>query len=134
MISTSNTKTKSLDELNNITDKVIGIAIEVHKTLGSGFVERIYELALRYEFGNSDLGFELQKQIKVQYKNIELGFQQIDFLIENEIVVELKVVNEINDIHIAQLLSYLKTMNRRLGLVLNFAKPTLEIKRVVNGF
>ena len=80
------------------------------------------------------MSFESQKQIKVQYKDVELGFQQIDFLIDDEIVVELKVVNEISDIHIAQLLSYLKTVKRRLGLILNFAKPTLEIKRVINGY
>lgn len=131
---TNNTTTVTLEELNKVTDKIIGIAIEVHKNLGPGFVERIYEQALRYEFGRSRLSFESQRQIKVQYKNIELGFQQIDFLIDNEIVLELKVVNEISDIHIAQLLSYLKTIKRRLGLILNFAKPTLEIKRVINGF
>lgn len=99
---------KSLEELNKITDRIIGIAIEVHKNLKPGFVERIYEKALKYEFEKSGICFESQKQIKVQYKDVELGFQQIDLLIEDEIIVETKVVNEINDIHIAQLLSYLK--------------------------
>jgi GxxExxY protein len=130
----NNSKSKTLEELNKITDRIIGIAIEVHKNLKPGFVERIYEKALKYEFERNNICFECQKQIKVKYKDVELGFQQIDLLIEDEIIIETKVVNEINDIHIAQLLSYLKTMERRLGLILNFAKPTLEIKRVINGF
>ena len=134
MLETLKNDSKSLGELNKITDRIIGIAIEVHKNLKPGFVERIYEKALKYEFEKNNICFESQKQIKVQYKDVELGFQQIDLLIEDEIIVETKVVNEINDIHIAQLLSYLKTMKRRLGLILNFAKPALEIKRVINGF
>ena len=130
----NNKNSKTLEDLNKITDKIIGLAIEVHKNLGPGFVERIYEQALKYEFERNGINFESQKQIKVKYKNIELGVQQIDFLIDVEIILELKVANEINDMHIAQLLSYLKTVKRRLGLILNFAKPALEIKRVINGF
>ena len=97
-------------------------------------MERIYEKALRQEFLRNKINFEFQKQIKVKYKDTELGIQQIDFLIEDEIVLEIKAVSEINNINKAQLISYLKTIDKRVGLVLNFAREKLEIKRVVNKF
>lgn len=120
---------KAIDELSN---KIIGIAIEVHKTIGPGFVEKIYERALAYEFQKRKIKFANQKVIRVRYKEIELGDQRIDFLIKNEIILELKAVSQIDELHIAQMLSYLKATNKKLGLILNFAKPTLEIKRVIN--
>ena len=122
------------EQYNRLTDKIIGIAINVHKQLGPGFVERIYQKALVHEFNNNKINFEYEKQIKVKYKNIELGLQQIDFLIDDKVIVETKSVFEINDINVAQILSYLKTYERGVGLILNFAKPRLEIKRVVNNF
>lgn len=120
---------KAIDELSN---KIIGIAIEVHKTIGPGFVEKIYERALAYEFQKRKIEFTNQKVIRVRYKEIELGDQRIDFLIEDEIILELKAVSKIDKLHIAQMLSYLKAANKKLGLILNFAKQTLEIKRVIN--
>jgi len=121
-------------ELNKLTEKIIGIAIEVHKYLGPGFVERIYEQALVQDMKQMDINFENQKQISVFYKGLPLGFQRIDFLIEEQIVIELKAVPEINKIHLAQLLSYLKALNKKIGLILNLAKGTLDIRRVVNNF
>lgn len=121
-----------LGKLNEITKRIIGIAIKVHKTLGSGFIEKIYEKAINYELSRNGLGYQNQKIIKVQYENLLLGNQRIDFLIENEIIVEIKSVSEINQIHSAQMLSYLKSIHKKIGLILNFAKPTLEIKRVIN--
>lgn len=117
-----------------MTDKIIGTAIEIHKSLGPGFVERIYERALMQELNQRNMKFENQKQVYVVYKGSQLGMQRIDFLIEEEIIVELKAVSEINGIHMAQILSYLKAMDKRVGLILNFAKGTLDIKRVVNKF
>lgn len=130
------TKNKILTKegINKLTERIIGLAIEVHKNLGPGFIERIYEQALVLELLNNRINFEPQKVIDISYKGTFLGKQQIDLIVENEIIVELKAVNEINNIHIAQLLSYLKAMERRVGLVLNFARETLEIKRVVNNF
>ncbi len=122
------------EELNKLTDRIIGIAIEIHKTIGPGFIEKIYGQALQQEFLANKINFESQRQIKVKYKDRELGLQQIDFLIEDEIILEIKAVSQINNIHTAQLISYLKTIDRRLGLVLNFARDKLEIKRVVNKF
>lgn len=120
---------KAIDELSN---KIIGIAIEVHKTIGPGFVEKIYERALAYEFQKRKIEFTNQKVIRVRYKEIELGNQRIDFLVKDEIILELKAVSKIDKLHIVQMLSYLKAANKKLGLILNFAKQTLEIKRVIN--
>ena len=120
---------KAIDELSN---KIIGAAIEVHKTLGPGFIEKLYERALVYEFQKRKIEFTNQRVIHVRYKEIRLSNQRIDFLIEDEIILELKAVSQIDKLHIAQMLSYLKATNKKLGLILNFAKPTLEIKRVIN--
>ena len=125
---------KTREELNKLTDRIIGIAIEVHKGIGPGFIERIYEQALRQELIENKINFESQKQVQIRYKNIELGLQQVDFLVEDELILEIKAVAQINNIHIAQLISYLKTINKRVGLVLNFSRDRLEIKRVVNKF
>ena len=126
---TKNMNKKAIDELSN---KIIGAAIEVHKTLGPGFIEKLYERALVYEFQKRKIEFTNQRVIHVRYKEIRLGNQRIDFLIEDEIILELKAVSQIDKLHIAQMLSYLKATNKKLGLILNFAKPTLEIKRVIN--
>ena len=124
----------SREELNKLSNEIIGIAIEVHKNLGPGFVEKIYEEALVYEFKKKEIKFKRQYQVQVEYKGLNLGKQRIDFLINNNIILELKSVCGIIEVHRAQILSYLKTADKRLGLILNFAKPKLEIKRVVNNF
>lgn len=116
----------------NLTNKIIEIAIKVHKNLGPGVIERIYERALLFELENTNLKFINQAIIKVRYNGIELGKQRTDFIIADKIVVELKCVAELNEIHMAQMLSYLRAANKKVGLILNFAKPKLEIKRVIN--
>ena len=113
------------------TDKIISLAINVHKKLGPGFIEKIYEKALEHEFEKNEINFKKQKQIKVKYDAVLLGNQRLDFLINDEIVVELKAVSEINEIHLAQMISYLKAASMKVGLILNFAKNKLDIKRVV---
>ncbi|MFH1201734.1 MAG: GxxExxY protein [Candidatus Omnitrophota bacterium] len=121
------------DEINTLSKKIIGLTIEVHKNLGPGFVEKIYQKALVYELKKNGINFVEEANIGVHYKNLELGYQRIDFMIENEVMIELKSVSEINEIHEAQMISYLKTTNKRLGLILNFAKKRLDIKRIVNN-
>ena len=113
------------------TDKIISLAINVHKKLGPGFIEKIYEKALEHELEKSKINFKKQKQIKVKYDDVLLGDQRLDFLINNEVIVELKAVSEINEIHLAQMISYLKAASMKVGLILNFAKNKLGIKRVV---
>jgi GxxExxY protein len=122
------------DELNRLSKKVIGIAIDIHKQLGPGFAEKIYSRALEIEFREESISFIKEKEIRIAYKKIFLGKQRIDYLIEDELIVELKSVPGINCVHEAQLLSYIKVNDNRLGLILNFGRPVLEIKRLVNKF
>lgn len=122
------------EELNQLSNKIIGIAIEVHKSLGSGFIEKVYESAFEKELINNNLKYKRQFPVKVNYKNEDVGEQRIDFMIDDQIIVELKTVSELLDIHKMQMLSYLKTCQKKIGLILNFAKKTLGIKRMVNNF
>ena len=87
-----------------------------------------------YEFEREHLKFKQQAVIRVNYRDLQLGNQRVDFMVNNDIILELKTVTEITESHLAQLLSYLKTANKKLGLILNFSKKKLEIKRVVNNF
>lgn len=123
---------KSEYQYSDLTDRIIKIAIDVHKALGPGFVEKIYQRALYLEFKNNKLKFNRERKIVVMYKKVNLGYETVDFDIEDKVLVETKAVTEINKIHIAQVISYLKSANRKVGLILNFAKPILEIKRVIN--
>lgn len=119
----------TFDKLSEI---IIGAAIKVHKELGAGFLESIYEEALKIELSEINLNFECQKEIKIDYHGKEVGTHRLDLVIEKKIIVELKAVRELTDVHFAQLISYLKATDLKVGLLLNFAKPTLEIKRVMN--
>lgn len=122
------------EQLDNLAKKIIGIAIEIHKNLGSGFAEKIYVKALIHDLKEKDIQHSTERIFPVRYKDLLLGNQRIDLLIENELIIEIKVVPKIQRIHLAQLLSYLKISNKKLGLVLNFGTPQLEIKRVVYNF
>jgi len=122
------------EELNKLSNKVIGVAIEVHKRLGPGFVEKIYQRILEIEFKKAGLIVEREKRIVIMWNGREVGYQIVDFLINNEIIVEIKVTSDLNQLHQAQILSYLKAMDKRLGLLLNFGEGILKAKRVVNNF
>jgi len=117
----------------DLTDKIINLSIKVHKKLGPGFVEKIYQRALYIEFKNNKINFNREKKINVMYEDVDLGYEIVDFEVEGKVLLELKAVSEINEIHLAQLLSYLKAANKEVGLILNFARPTLEIKRVASS-
>jgi GxxExxY protein len=122
------------EEFNKLTGTIIGIAIEVHKELGPGFDEKIYSNALKEEFNRNRISYDKEKVIEVKYKGTKIGKKRIDFLVDNNIILELKAIDVIGDVHLAQMLSYLKAMDKRLGLILNFAQAKLEIKRVANNF
>ena len=122
-------ETHAFEELSK---KIIGAAIEVHRELGPGFLESIYEEALKVELSEHNLLFESQKEITIEYLEAIVGVHRLDLVVENKIVVELKAVKELTDVHFAQLRSYLKATGLKVGLLLNFAQLTLEIKRVVN--
>ena len=122
------------DDLNALSKKIIGIAIEVHKELRPGFNEKVYHNALAVELKSKSIKFKKEEIIKARYKNQVVGEQRVDFIIEDELIVEIKSTESIGPLHIAQLLSYLKVLNKKLGLILNFAEQRLGIKRVVNNF
>lgn len=119
-------------EFEEITKQIIGAAIEVHRELKSGFSENIYHRALRSELKNRGFEVDTEKEIRIYYKGEKVGTQRLDLVVNNIVIVELKVVKELESIHQAQLLSYLKASGLKIGLLLNFAKPVLEIKRLVN--
>jgi GxxExxY protein len=122
-------------DVNTLSNKVIGMAIEVHKALGPGLLESAYCECLRYEIYNYGLSVEIQKPLPIVYKNIKLehGYR-LDLLVENKLVVELKTVKSFTDVHFAQILTYLKLGNYPLGLLINFHTKTLKegIRRFIN--
>ena len=117
-----------------ISQRIIGVAIDIHKKLGPGFQEKIYEEALLTEFQKSGIGYEKQKVVRVDYNGVSLGNQRIDLLVNGEIILEIKTCPKIIPIHRDQVVSYLKTADKKLGLILNFGRRKLEIKRVVHNF
>jgi GxxExxY protein len=121
---------------NKITEKIIGCAIEVHKGLGPGLLESAYQECLCYELAQVGLMFEYELPLPVIYKGVKLdcGYR-MDVVVENLIIVEIKAVERILPVHEAQLLSYLKLYNKRLGLLLNFHVPVLKsgLKRIANN-
>lgn len=121
-------------ELSNITSAIIASAIEVHKELGPGLLESAYEECLAYELSAYGLNVQRQKAVPVVYKDIKLDMgYRIDILVENAVVIELKTVDAFNPVHEAQILTYMKFSNKRVGLLLNFNVTLLKngIKRYV---
>jgi GxxExxY protein len=119
-------------EHEDLTDKIIGCAIEVHKKLGPGFLESIYENALIIELQRQNLRIEQQKEVMIKYDGEEVGRHRLDLIVDNTIVVELKAVKNIEDIHFAIVKSYLKASGKEHGLLINFSRPVLEVKRVIH--
>ena len=115
----------------SLSEKIIAAAIEVHKKLGPGFLESIYENSLVFELQKRGLEVKNQIEIPVLYDNVEVGKHRIDLLVEDKIIVELKAIKDIEDVHFAIVKSYLRAFGLEHGLILNFAKTTLEIKRVI---
>ena len=116
-----------------IAHQIIGAAIEVHRLLGPGFLEAVYEKALMHELQLCGLRVEKQKEILVPYKDIQIEGQRLDLLVGERVIVELKAVTELHPLHQSQLLSYLKATGFRLGLLVNFNVPVLKdgLKRIV---
>ncbi len=123
------------EESDSLTEQIIGAAIEVHRHLGPGLLESVYEEALCHELSLRDIPFVRQKEVDVFYKGIVIKNQRLDLLVNGEVVVELKSTELDHPIYKAQLLSYLKACRLRRGLILNFGKKTMVegIVRVING-
>ncbi len=116
-----------------LTEKIIGCAMEVHKTLGNGFQEVIYQRALEIELSKSNIIFQREFEMPILYKGEFIGTRRADFLIENVISVEIKAIIKLEDVHLAQAINYLEAYNLEVGLLINFGAKKLEFKRVYNN-
>lgn len=113
------------------TYAIIGAAMEVHRELGPGFLETIYQRGMEAELRRRSMSFESQRRILVRYKGETLAEHVLDLVVDGRVVVELKAVKELTDQHLAQTLSYVRASNLPLGLLINFAKRSLQHRRVV---
>lgn len=116
----------------DLTRKIIGSAMEVHKIIGNGFQEVIYQRCLAIELEISQLGFVREQEMPIFYKGVQVGLRRVDFFVENKILVELKAVIQLEDVHLAQGLNYLEAFNLEVGLLINFGAKSLEFKRLLN--
>ena len=115
--------------------EIIGACMEVHRELGCGFLEAVYQRALEEEFKLRKISFEREKKLNILYKGIDLEKVYIaDFICNNKIILELKALSELNNEHTSQLINYLKATNLQLGILINFGKESLEYKRILNKY
>jgi len=119
-------------EYEQLTERIIGCAIEVHKKLGPGFLESIYENAFAIELQKQNFQVERQREVVIKYDGFEVGRHRLDLIVNDTIVVELKTTKNIEDVHFAIVKSYLKALGKEHGLLINFSKPILEVKRVIH--
>ena len=117
----------------DITEKIIGAAFEVHKFLGNGFQEVIYQRALAYEMAQSGLEFAREIEQDIFYKELQepIGTRRADFVVEGKVLVELKAIAQLEEVHLAQALNYLKAYKMEIGLLLNFGSKSLTFKRLI---
>lgn len=113
-----------------LTGKIIGCALEVHKALGNGFQEVVYQRALAIELGLQGVSFEREKEMPLSYKGYDIGTRRVDFFVEELIMVEIKAVIQLEDVHLAQAINYLEAYNMEVGLLINFGSRKMDFKRV----
>lgn len=117
---------------SELTSKIIGCAIEVHKQLGNGFQEVIYQRALEIEMSMTGIAFSREFEMPIYYKNTQIGTRRADFLVEGNISVEIKAIIKLEDVHLAQAINYLEAYNLEIGLLINFGERSLNFKRLSN--
>ena len=123
---------KSEYKHSELTGKIIGCAMKVHSALGNGFQELIYQRCLAIEMEKEGLGFARELKMTIYYQGIDVGARRVDFLVEDKIIVELKAITKLEDVHLAQALNYLEAYKLETGLLINFGSKSLEFKRVTN--
>jgi len=121
-------------KLNGLTEKIIGGAFAVGNTLGAGFLEKVYENALAHELRKLGIRVEQQAAIEVRYDNVIVGDYVADLVVERSVLVELKAVKALDDVHFAQCMNYLKATGLKVCLLINFGSPKVQVKRIVNNF
>lgn len=117
---------------NELTHKIIGCAMKVHTTLGNGFQEVIYQRALKIEMELQGLHFQRELEMGIYYQDINIGTRRVDFFVEDEVMVEIKALIKLEDVHLAQAMNYCQAYQLPTGLLLNFGAKSLEFKRVYN--
>ena len=117
---------------SELTGKIIGCAMKVHSTLGNGFQEVIYQRALAIEMSNQRLNFQREMEMTIYYEGKDIGTRRVDFFVEEKIMVELKAVTKMEDVHLSQALNYLEAYRMETGLLINFGSKSLEFKRITN--
>jgi len=120
------------NDINSLTHKIIGCAMEVHKALGNGFQEVIYQRALAIEFSYQHLGFEREKEMDLSYRGHDIGTRRVDFFVEELVMVEIKAIEKLEGVHKAQAINYCEAYNIADGLLINFGSQSLDFKRVYN--
>ncbi len=117
---------------SEITEKIIGCAMKVHNTLGNGFQEVIYQRALAIELGKVQMNFAREVEMPIHYDEQEIGTRRVDFMAEGKVLVELKALTLLEDVHLSQALNYLEAFDLEVGLLINFGARKLEFKRLTN--
>lgn len=121
-----------INDINDITRKIIGCAMKVHSALGNGFQEVIYQRALAIEMQKEGLEFQREMEMTIFYDGIDIGTRRVDFFEEDKVMVELKALEKLEDVHKAQAINYCEAYNIADGLLINFGAKSLEFKRVYN--
>lgn len=116
----------------DLTHKIIGCTMKVHSTLGNGFQEVIYQRALAIEFEKQGLGYQREMEMSIFYEGINIGTRRVDFFVEDNIMVEIKALIQLEDVHLAQAMNYCQAYNLPIGLLINFGSKSLQFKRVYN--
>jgi GxxExxY protein len=115
----------------DITQRIIGAAMKVHSTLGCGFQELIYQHALAIELPKYDLSFQRELEMQIYYDGIAIGTRRVDFLVEDKVMVEIKALTQLENVHMAQAINYLEAYQLEIGLLLNFGAKSLEFRRLI---
>ena len=120
-------------EEKELTHKIIGAAMEVHKHLGNGFQEVVYQRSLAIEMKLQKINFEREQEMPLKYKGYSVGTRRVDFFVEDKIMVEIKAIINLEDVHLAQAMNYVEAYNLDIGLLINFGAKSLQFKRVHNN-
>lgn len=116
----------------DLTKRIIGCAMKVHRKLGNGFQEVIYQRALAIEFDSNRISYSREHEMSIFYEGMEIGTRRVDFFVEEVIMVELKAITQLEDVHLAQAINYLEAYHLEIGLLINFGTRSLVFKRVYN--
>ncbi len=124
---------KSEYKYSDLTEKIIGCCMKVHNTLGNGFQEVIYQRALAIEFDKINVQFERELEMPIFYDDKNIGTRRVDFLIDEKVLLELKAVTTLENVHLAQALNYIEAFKLEVGLLINFGNTKLEFKRLIKN-